>query len=113
MVKRKTKPFPGSLGQGVVLTVGDSAEDTTQRSQSTFVIVMATLAADDPFIINSLKKLVVLCVAQGRDLPLEEWPNELQALMECDCTMPRQVLAQVYELASLSLPDHDAPLGPT
>ncbi|CAK9101364.1 unnamed protein product [Durusdinium trenchii] len=103
-----SKPFPGSLGQGVVLTVGDSAEDTTQRSQSTFVIVMATLAADDPFIINSLKKLVVLCVAQGRDLPLEEWPNELQALMECDCTMPRQVLAQVYELASLSLPDHDA-----
>ena len=76
--------------------------DKTRASEVTLALVLAALVGEDPLMINSLKQLVLLCVALDKDLPSNEWPSEIRDLVCDDCTIPRHVLAEALQIAGAS-----------
>eukprot|EP00913_Durusdinium_trenchii_P003906 g3615.t1 len=105
-------PTDGKVGRSPYYKIGGT-RDMGQRLQA--------YVTSQPFAPEVIKTVVVpdWRTAEAQILKAFPKPDDLdggkewrrfspQEVQKCDCTMPRQVLAQVYELASLSLPDHDA-----
>lgn len=67
-----------SMHQGSILVLRDG----TRASEITLTLLLAALVAEDPMLINSLKQLVLLSIALDKDLPSDEWPKDLQALLD-------------------------------
>lgn len=81
------------MHQGSILVLRDG----TRASEITLTLLLAALVAEDPMSINSLKQLVLLSIALDKDLPSDEWPKDLQALLEGSdegTTIPRRLLAR-------------------
>ena len=96
-----SKPFLGSDGHGRLFLLGDNSA-TSERS---LTLALTSLILDEPFLINSLRHLVLLSVAQGKDLPMSEWPPELSSLILSDAPIPRKVLMETYEMVRQSFAD--------
>lgn len=90
------------MHQGSILVLRDG----TRASEITLTLLLAALVAEDPMSINSLKQLVLLSIALDKDLPSDEWPKDLQALLEGSdegTTIPRRLLARALEIAGPSI----------
>lgn len=86
--------------------------DGTRASEITLTLLLAALVAEDPMLINSLKQLVLLSVALDKDLPSDEWPKDIQALLEESdegTTIPRSLLARALEIVGPSILALDYP----
>ena len=90
------------MHQGSILVLRDGS----RASEITITLLLAALVSEDPMLINSLKQLLLLSVALDKDLPSDEWPKDIQALLEGSDdqhTIPRRVLAKALEIGGASI----------
>ncbi|CAJ1410532.1 unnamed protein product, partial [Effrenium voratum] len=73
--------------------------DKTMSSKYTLVLALVALVAEDPEKLPALKELVLRSATEGQ-LPVEQWPQELQALVgPPDAEIHPELLAEAYVIA--------------